>query len=158
MIMVDPLEKAIGLTKKCRFKEALDLFEIGECYNNDPVAASYYALCVAAYRKDAKIAANVCKKAVKRGFYSPDLFLNLGKIYLLAKKKDLAIKAFSKGLTIDRAHKGLKRQLKRLGTRRIVPIPFLPRGHAVNIAIGQITYKINQQKGIRTEGIARQQI
>ncbi len=158
MLMVDTLEKAIQLTEKYRFKEALALFEIGECYKNDPVATSYYALCVAAYRKDAKVAANVCKTAMKRGFYSPDLFLNLGKIYLLAKRKDLAIKAFSKGLTIDKAHKGLRRQLKRLGTRRIAPISFLPRGHAVNIIIGQITHKIKQHKTIRTDGIARQQI
>ncbi len=157
MIMVDVLEKAIRLTKKCRFEEALTLFEIGGCYKNDPVAASYYALCVAAYRKDAMIAANLCTSAMKRGFYSPELFLNLGKIYLLAKRKDLAIKAFSKGLTIDMAHKGLKRQLKRLGTRRDAPISFLPRSHAVNIVIGQITHKIKQQKDIRTEGIARQQ-
>jgi len=158
MLMIDVLEKAIRLTKKCRFKEALALFEIGGCYRNDPVATSYYALCVAAYRKDAKVAASVCKSALKRGFYSPDIFLNLGKIYLLAKRKDLAIKAFSKGLSIDKAHKGLKKQLKRLGTRRVAPISFLPRGHAVNVLIGQITHKIKQHKSIRTDGIARQEI
>ncbi|VAV83045.1 hypothetical protein MNBD_DELTA01-700 [hydrothermal vent metagenome] len=154
MILDAAVEKAIRLTKKCSFKEALAIFETGRCYKDDPVATSYYALCVAAYRKDAKIAANICKNAVRRGFYSPELFLNLGKIYLLAERKDLAIKAFSKGLCVDRAHKGLKKQLKRLGTRRAAPISFLPRGHAINIMIGQLTHKIKQQKQAHAEHIA----
>jgi tetratricopeptide (TPR) repeat protein len=151
MIMDGAIEKAIKLSRRCKFKEALDIFETGRCYLEDPVATSYYALCIAAYRKDAKIAINICRAAVKRGFYSPELFLNLGKIYLLAKRKDLAIRAFSKGLCVDRSHKGLKRQLKKLGSRRVASISFLPRGHAINIMIGQLTHRLKQQKQAREE-------
>lgn len=146
MIMDSAIEKAISLTRRCRFKEALDIFETGECYKEDPVATSYYALCVGAYRKDTEVAINVCKGTLRRGFYSPDPFLNLGKIYLLADRKDLAIKAFSKGLRIDRSHKGLKRQLARLGSRRTAAISFLPRSHAINIMIGQLTHRLRQQR------------
>ncbi len=154
MILDAAVDKAIRLTKKCSFKEALEIFETGRCYKDDPVATSYYALCVAAYRKDAEVASKICRNAARRGFYSPDPFLNLGKIYLLAKKKDLAIKAFSKGLCVDRAHKGLKKQLKRLGTRRTAPISFLPRSHAINIMIGQLTHRIKQQRQTHAERVA----
>jgi len=155
MILDAAVDKAIRLTKKCSFKEALAIFETGRCYKDDPVATSYYALCVAAYRDDAAVAANICRDAVKRGFYSPDIFLNLGKVYLLAQRKDLAIKAFSKGLCVDRAHKGLQKQLKRLGTRRTAPISFLPRSHAINIIIGQLTHRLTHQRPAHARHTAR---
>jgi tetratricopeptide (TPR) repeat protein len=154
MIMDGAREKAIRLTRKCRFKDAINIFETGKCYQGEPVATSYYALCVAAYREDTAVAINICRKAVKRGFYSPEIFLNLGKIYLLSKRKDLAIRAFSRGLYVDRSHKGLKRQIKKLGTRRIAPISFLPRGHAINILIGQLTHRIKEQKQARENLLA----
>jgi hypothetical protein len=70
--------------------------------------------------------------------------LHLGRIYLLAKKKDLAIKIFRKGLKI-RKDSRIMEELRLLGSRRSPPFASLPRNHVVNRVTGKILNSLKFQ-------------
>jgi tetratricopeptide (TPR) repeat protein len=86
----------------------------------------------------------LCLKAIALNPYNCDHYLHLGRIYLLAKKKDLAIKIFRKGLKI---HKGARilEELRLLGNRRSPPFASLPRNHVVNRMTGKILNSLKFQ-------------
>jgi len=106
-----------------------------------PALLSYYGLCLA-YHHDIKTGLEHCHEALKREFYHPDLYLNLGRVYLKANQKASAVQIFYKGLTLDDDHKGILSELNRLGIRMTPIIRFLPRGHFLNRVLGQIRYRM----------------
>jgi tetratricopeptide (TPR) repeat protein len=100
-----------------------------------PVLLSYYGLCLVALRRDTERGLRYCKRAVHEAGARPDFYLNLGKAYLFLKKKPDAITAFQHGLQIDDDPR-LVAALKRLGTRNLPTIPFLPRRNFLNRYLG----------------------
>ena len=79
----------------------------------------------------------LCLKAIALNPHSCDHYLHLGRIYLLAGKKNIAITAFKKGLKIRKDARIMK-ELRMLGIRRFPPFDSLPRNHVVNRVIGRI--------------------
>src|SRR5512134_521743 len=67
----------------------------------------------------------LCRKAISLNPYSCDHYLHLGRIYLLANKRDFAIKTFRKGLKIRKDPRILE-ELRLLGVRRSPPFASLP--------------------------------
>ncbi len=134
------------LAKKGRFKEALAAFSADNAYKKSPTAISYYALCVAVVKKDYEEAVSLCRSAAKKEFYNPDIYLNIGKVCILAERRDLAFMAFKKGLKMDNEHPGLLKQMKQLGIRRRPSLPFLPRGNPFNKLIGALGARIQRPK------------
>ncbi|MEW5805955.1 MAG: hypothetical protein AB1756_01135 [Acidobacteriota bacterium] len=103
---------------------------------------SYYGLCVGIVTKDVKEAINLCKKAVELEFYNPDLFHNLGYVYLLAGMRLEARNAFIEGLKMQNNHREILQDLKRLGVRRKPIFPFLHRSHILNKIAGKLASSI----------------
>jgi tetratricopeptide (TPR) repeat protein len=81
----------------------------------------------------------LCLKAITLNPHNSDHFLLLGRIYLLAKKRDLAIKAFRTGLKIRKDAK-ISEELRLLGIRHSLPVNSLPRDHVVNRVAGKILH------------------
>jgi tetratricopeptide (TPR) repeat protein len=81
--------------------------------------------------------AEYCLKAISLNPYNSDHYLHLGRIYLMSKKKELAIKIFNKGLKI-RKDPRIMEELRLLGSRRSPPFESLPRNHVVNRVTGKI--------------------
>lgn len=79
----------------------------------------------------------LCLKAVALNPHNCDHYLHLGRIYLLADKKDFAIKAFRKGLKIRKDARIIE-ELRRLGIRRSPPFASLSRNHIVNRVMGRV--------------------
>lgn len=79
----------------------------------------------------------LCLKAISLDPHNSDHYLHLGRIYLLAKKIDLAMKIFRKGLKIRKDPRILE-ELRLLGIRRSPPFASLPRNHVVNRVTGKI--------------------
>ncbi len=111
-----------------------------------PALLSYYGLCTALLNNDVKGGLEYCRVALKREFFHPDLYLNLGKVYLLANQKARAVHIFYKGLKLDDGHRGILSELKRLGIRKTPIIRFLPRGHFLNRVLGQIRYRMKSSR------------
>ena len=69
--------------------------------------------------------------------HNSDHYLHMGRIYLFADKKTIAIKAFRKGLRI-RKDARIMEELRLLGFRRNPLFSSLPRTHVVNRVTGRI--------------------
>jgi len=141
--MVLSVEDAVMLARDGKLSDALRIFDEDLLFTLSPVAMSYYALCLAAMEGSYDKAMSLCLTAAEKEFYNPEIYHNLGKIFLLNGQKTLAIKAFRKGIKFDGGNHTLIEEIKRLGLRRRPIISFLPRGNFVNRILGRIAATIS---------------
>jgi tetratricopeptide (TPR) repeat protein len=79
----------------------------------------------------------LCSKAIQIDPVNSDNYLYLGRVYLIAGQRELAIKTFRRGLRIRKDDRVID-ELKNLGIRTPPPFSALPRGHTLNIMAGKI--------------------
>lgn len=79
-----------------------------------------------------------CELAVRKSFLSPEMHLNLGRVYLMAGKTTRALATFEKGLNINPNHKRLRLMLKDAERREPPPIRMLSRSHPLNRMLGKL--------------------
>src|SRR5574337_1593238 len=101
---IEVVEKGIGFARDGRFSEALRVFDEDLCFTQHPTAMSYYAVCLANVEGNYDKAISLCLMAAEKEFYNPEIYLNLGKIFLLNGQKSVAVRAFRKGLKFDSCH------------------------------------------------------
>ena len=82
-------------------------------------------------------ARELCESAAKQEFFNPDLYLNLARIHLLFGFRSEAIRYLRRGQMIDPGSQTITSELARLGRRGTPIIPFLPRKHPINRALGE---------------------
>lgn len=131
------IEKGIRLTKAGKHKEALYVFDSDICATLDPVAASYYALCLARVEACYDRAITLCFMAAEKDFCNPVIHLNLGRIFLEIGQKSKAIKTFKRGLVMDDSNKELIIEMEKLGLRRRPVISWLGRKNSLNVFLGK---------------------
>ncbi|MFZ4858247.1 MAG: tetratricopeptide repeat protein [Desulfuromonadaceae bacterium] len=83
----------------------------------------------------------LCLKAIGSNPHIVEHYLHLGRIYLIANKKEYAIKTFKKGLRISKDARILE-ELNLLGTRQPPPVPGLPRNHVINRVAGKVLHAL----------------
>jgi tetratricopeptide (TPR) repeat protein len=120
---------------------ALGLFEKAVQKEDKPTYCCYLALCIARERGQFQHAVTLCEKAKAREPQNPLHYLNLGKVYLYAGKKDDAIRAFREGLSRGK-DQAIIDELNKLGTRKPPLIPFLRRSNPVNRFLGIILKRL----------------
>ncbi len=136
------VEKGIRFARDGRYDEALRVFDEDLCFTQHPTAMAYYALSLAKVEGNFDKAISLCLIAAEKEFYNPEIYLNLGRIFLLNNQKSVAIKAFRKGLKIDNSHYAILLEMRRLGVRRRPVLSFLPRQSSVNRLLGFIAGRI----------------
>lgn len=97
---------------------------------------SSLGLAIARGPGDFSEARTLCEDAAKQEFFNPDLYLNLAKVYLRFDRRSEAMRYLRRGQMIDPGHEPIRRTLDSLGQRRLPIVPFLPRRHPVNRALG----------------------
>jgi len=142
MELNEMVEKGISLAKEGMYFEALKVFDDDLCFTQHPTAMSYYALSLANVEGNYDKAISLCLMAAEKEFYNPDIYLNLGRIFLLNGQKSVAVKAFRKGLKYDGAHNTLRHEMRSLGIRRRPVVSFLPRQSFVNRVLGILVNKV----------------
>ena len=75
---------------------------------------SYYGLASALSRKPTPESIRACEVAARTDSFNPDLELNLGKVYLLAGRRNKARAAFERGIALSPSHAGIKKELTRM--------------------------------------------
>jgi len=125
---------------------ALSYLEKAINIDNSPIISSYYAFCIAKARGQVSKAVSLCEEAIKREPQNSQLYLNLGRIYLITNKED-AIKTFREGLNYE-ANQQIIDELNRLGPRKKPIIPFLKRSNPINKYLG-ITLRKEKRQSIR---------
>ncbi|MEI6827891.1 MAG: hypothetical protein WCK54_20050 [Desulfuromonadales bacterium] len=81
----------------------------------------------------------LCLKAIGTNPHIVDHYLHLGRIYLIADKKEYAIKTFINGLRISKDAR-LQEELNQFGTRQTPPVSGLPRHHVINKVAGKVLH------------------
>ena len=79
----------------------------------------------------------LCEKAISLSPHRPEHYLNLGRIYLLANKRERALKAFNYGLRVKRDSR-IIHELRSMGIRKPPVLGSLPREHALNVLAGKM--------------------
>lgn len=136
---VDNVERGIELAKSGLYTDALTVFDQNLAFTQSPIAMSYYALCLASAEGFHDKAVSMCLMAAEKEFYNPEIYLNLGRVFLIDGQKSIAMKSFRKGLGYDTSHGGIVEEIRRLGIRRAPVVSFLPRNNAVNRLLGMLT-------------------
>jgi tetratricopeptide (TPR) repeat protein len=144
-------EEVQGLLKKGEGKSAITILEEAlRKFPGDPFLLSYYGCLVAVVRENPREGISICLDAIKRldetipfgsEFFYPVFYLNLGRAYLKAGKKQETINAFYRGLKNDPDNREIHQELVKLGNRRKLPVPFLKRSNPINKYIGLLTSK-----------------
>jgi Flp pilus assembly protein TadD len=106
-----------------------------------PALCSNLAYCLARERRQIQKGISLCTEALTVEPANPLHYLNLGRIHLLAGKKELAIGTFRQGLKMGK-NRQIVAELKALGIRKGPPIPALSRSHPLNRYLGLILHRL----------------
>jgi tetratricopeptide (TPR) repeat protein len=150
----DYLDEVKILLQKKNNRRALDLLNAALLeYPDEPFLLSYYGCLEAVINKNLAYGIDTCKKAldmlndrspVSKEIFFPTFYLNLGRAYIAAGKKQDAIEAFQKGLSYDEENKDLLWEARKLGMRKNPVIPYLKRTNPINKYIGMILHKLGK--------------
>lgn len=142
--MENPFEEGLNALSARRTGEALQWFEKAVQEYKSPVACSYLAYCRAKESGKFKEAVALCMEAMKEEPKNAEIYLNLGRVYLLSGHRRAAIRAFELGLRIGRTPQ-IENELKALGRRKSPPLPFLQRSNPLNKLLGKFLKKLGMR-------------
>ena len=129
------LSRGERLAALSKFEKSLDLG------NPDPLCKSYVALLSAAERGELKRGLIISEELLKSNPGEPWLYLNLGKLYLLAGRKAEAVGILREGL-VRRWMPEAEELLGSIGLRKEPVFPFLSRGNLLNKYAGLIMSRL----------------
>ncbi len=136
-------ERGLGALDAGRVEEAID--SLRAAHERAPEHArirSNLGLAIARSDGDFTAARTLCEDAAKQEFFNPDLYLNLARVYLRFDRRSEALRYLRRGQMIDPGHEPIRRAIASLGQRRLPILPFLPRRHPVNRALGTARSKV----------------
>ncbi len=131
---IEHLKERALLKAMERFQRAYDSVGRSDVYRNK--YASYCGL--ARVLSGDRSGLMLCREAADDEIHDGDVFLNLARAEWFYKNRKNAVIALKKGLQVDNRHPGLRRMREQLGTRIRCPLPFLPRSHPLNHALGKL--------------------
>jgi len=114
---------------------ALAFFEKALETEDNPSARSYLAFCMAKERGLLTKGISWCEESLGREPENSVHYLNLGRIYLLMKKREEAIRNFREGLKYG-SNEEIADELHRLGIRSSPVLSFLKRSNPLNKYLG----------------------
>lgn len=121
------------------FESALLLERANGARQPPMIYLSYYGYSLArAEDRPSPESIRACETAARREFMSPELQLNLGRVYAMAGKTSRALAAFEKGLRLNPKHRALREELRRIDRRGRPPVAFLSRNHPLNRWMGRV--------------------
>ena len=131
------VKQGITATERGNTMDALRLFETASRLGSSPILKSYMGYCLVRERQQLKEAIRLCHQALTMEPEQAVHYFNPGRVFLAAANKELAITAFRRGLRWDR-HRLIRGELKKLGNRRPLTLPFLSRRNPANKYLGLV--------------------
>jgi tetratricopeptide (TPR) repeat protein len=117
---------------------ALIHLESAALQGSTPLLASYLGYCLARERHEFKKGVSLCLEALKQEPEQAIHYLNLGRVYVAAGQKELAIKTLRRGLKLGR-NRLIPEELKKFGIRKEPVVRTLPRNHPLNKYLGLLS-------------------
>lgn len=146
--------KGLAAVDRRHFMEALAYFEAAmelrrRAGDLPPMKClSYYGLSLAMVSDRLPEATEICQGAVNGEAWNPDLYRNLGRVYLKTGDRAQAFTTFVRGLQIDRRHRGLLEEIHGLGFRRRPLLRFLSRRHPLNRFLGRVRARVTRENPV----------
>ncbi len=153
----DYLRRAKAQLRSGKQKDAFALLQQAVIqFPDEPVVLSYFGCLQALVDKKYRSGIETCKRAIillkdreedeKEKLYAL-FYLNLGRAYLSAGKKQDAITAFTTGTKYNNSNGDLRQELRGLGRRKQPPVSFLTRSNPINKYIGMILHTGGKDQG-----------
>ncbi|PLY12534.1 MAG: hypothetical protein C0624_00655 [Desulfuromonas sp.] len=117
------------------------MMEFQKIERHTPLTRSYYAYVIARERGEFNKALTLCRESIREDPQNNTHYLNLGRVFLAAGRRDQAIKTFRKGLKLGHNAK-IKRHLDQLGARRPEIFPALSRNNPLNKYFGLLFARV----------------
>jgi hypothetical protein len=80
----------------------------------------------------------LCREAARGEVHDGDVYLNLARAEWFVQNRKNTVVVLKKGLQVDNRHPGLRQMREQMGIRQRSPLPFLPRSHPLNHALGKL--------------------
>lgn len=122
------------------FQQAYESVGRADVYHNK--YASYCGL--ARVLSGDRGAISLCREAARNEIHDGDVFLNLARAEWFIEDRKNTVIALKRGLQVDNRHPGLRQMREQLGIRQRSPLPFLPRSHPLNHALGKLMRRDNK--------------
>ena len=106
---------------------------------------SYLGYGIARYEHRVKEGLALCQHSIKVQFYEPDNYVNLARVYLLARNRRKAVEALTRALKLNASHGGARALAHEIGWRRPPVIPFLSRDNFLNRLLGKMRHQMRQK-------------
>lgn len=138
-------EKGLSLLREDNTLAALACFEKAYELRKTPEIQSYFAFCISVERGQIVEAVRLCEAALAQQPDNPLHYLNLGRVYLHAKRKEEALAILRSGAAKDLSGKEnteIRLLLEQLGSRKKPLLPFLPRSHFLNKYPGLLLHRL----------------
>lgn len=110
------------------FRRAIDIETQRRVTEPDMRYLSYYGLCRAKAHGKILEGLHACKRAALGRNRDPEMYLNLGRVHLVARQPRSAFEAFRRGLAINPSHTVLRLESSRLEPRLPAKTVSNPRG------------------------------
>ena len=133
--------KGIAAADKGETLVALLHLENASKLGSSPLLASYLGYCLASERRQFRKGIALCQEAIKVEPKQVLHYLNLGRTYLEAGQKPLAIQTFRQGLRLGR-NRLIAEQLAILGIRKPPVFASLGRNNPVNQIAGRLLARL----------------
>lgn len=137
------------LFQDARLAEALEPLEQALAYSVGEPRGLYmrklrscYGVVVALVNGQIARGRGLCEEAIVDAPLDPELYTNLGRVYLAANRRDLAMEALTTALSIDPRYRTAVEQAARMGKRRPPVFPFLERSHPLNRVVGRLRHRL----------------
>jgi len=141
----ESFERGKGALDRGRQREALAYFEAAielekrfGVHRPQARYLSHYGLCLGITTPRKYEGVQFCREAATLETYNPDLHWNLGRALLAAERRREAHQALVRGLSVQPDHTGIITELKRMGLRKKLALPFLSRTNPINVLLGKI--------------------
>jgi tetratricopeptide (TPR) repeat protein len=145
----------LELARIGRYVEALEPLEQALAYSVDEsspvfkrVLRSYYGVALALGRGDVLRGRRLCEESIADGTLDAELYVNLGRVYLKAGRRDLAVEAIETARAIDPSHGPAAVLQHQLGQRRTPFFSFLRRSHPANVVAGKLRARWEQSRAV----------
>ena len=138
---IELVEKGVAFLHDNNRLAALACFDKAFAIGKSPELLSYLSYCMAAERGQIYEALKLCNDALSQEPDNPVHYLNLGRIYLHAGKKEEALLTLRKGLSLGE-NQTLRSILEKIGTRGKPVLSFLHRSNFVNKYLGLLLHRL----------------
>jgi tetratricopeptide (TPR) repeat protein len=106
-----------------------------------PEAKAWQGYCLAIEKNNFQHGISLCHEARQLQPKNSEIYLALGRIYLLAERRAEAVKALLHGLKLDH-NREIDRLLESIGMRKPTLFRFLSRNNKINIVSGRLFSRI----------------